>query len=222
MATYDDFSVPKQYFDEVAAPATPAAGTVVVYAKADGLLYSKDDAGAETLVSGGVGGGGGIDSGTSFPGSPTTDDLFHRTDLDEIFFYDGTRWLGIAPIYSYPSLQDALGPFSANGQHLYHAMFGVDFDLWIEKWFVVTNVLTTNDGTKFWTVTLEDSAGNDLGSFNTSADTAGTRTNHETTINALLGTTTPDDLWVQVDTTKTSTPGNIYVIEHFRARRVGA
>jgi hypothetical protein len=44
-------------FDEAAAPATPAAAQVRLYAKADGLLYSKDDAGAETLVSGGAGGG---------------------------------------------------------------------------------------------------------------------------------------------------------------------
>jgi hypothetical protein len=44
---------------EAAAPATPAAGKVRFYSKADGLLYSKDDAGVETLVSGGAGGGGG-------------------------------------------------------------------------------------------------------------------------------------------------------------------
>ena len=37
---------------------TPAAGKVAVYAKADGLMYSKDDAGVETLMSGGSGGGG--------------------------------------------------------------------------------------------------------------------------------------------------------------------
>jgi hypothetical protein len=42
-------------FVEAAAPATPAATRVVVYAKADGLMYSKDDAGAETLMSGGSG-----------------------------------------------------------------------------------------------------------------------------------------------------------------------
>jgi hypothetical protein len=46
-------------FDEAAAPATPAAAQVRLYAKSDGLLYSKDDAGTETLVSGGAGGGGG-------------------------------------------------------------------------------------------------------------------------------------------------------------------
>lgn len=37
--------------------------------------------------------GSGIPSGTSFPGSPSTNDLFRRTDLKMIFFYDGTRWL---------------------------------------------------------------------------------------------------------------------------------
>lgn len=44
-------------FPEAAAPSTPGAAKVTLYAKADGLLYSKDDAGAETLVSGGAGGG---------------------------------------------------------------------------------------------------------------------------------------------------------------------
>jgi hypothetical protein len=37
-------------FKEVASPATPPAGFVEVYAKADGFLYSKDDAGVETQV----------------------------------------------------------------------------------------------------------------------------------------------------------------------------
>jgi hypothetical protein len=40
-------------FVEAAAPATPAASRVVVYAKTDGLMYSKDDAGTETAMSDG-------------------------------------------------------------------------------------------------------------------------------------------------------------------------
>jgi hypothetical protein len=43
------------HFAEGAAAATPDAGEVVTYAKTDGLLYSKDDAGTETLMSGGSG-----------------------------------------------------------------------------------------------------------------------------------------------------------------------
>lgn len=35
-------------FDEAAAPATPAAGKIRQYAKTDGKLYQKDDAGVET------------------------------------------------------------------------------------------------------------------------------------------------------------------------------
>lgn len=31
--------------------------------------------------------------GTAFPGSPTTDDRFYRTDRRIEYFYDGTRWL---------------------------------------------------------------------------------------------------------------------------------
>lgn len=44
---------------EAAAPGTPAAGKVRIYAKTDGLFYSKDDAGVETVVTGGGGGGAG-------------------------------------------------------------------------------------------------------------------------------------------------------------------
>lgn len=50
-SSYEDFA-------EIAAPAAPASGYVRLYAKADGLLYSKDDAGSETAVTGGGGGGG--------------------------------------------------------------------------------------------------------------------------------------------------------------------
>lgn len=44
----------KHVLIEGAAAGTPAAGYVHIYAKADGLIYSKDDAGVETLVSGGA------------------------------------------------------------------------------------------------------------------------------------------------------------------------
>ena len=46
-----DYANESLLFAEGAAPGTPAAGQVRIYAKADGLLYSKDDAGVETPVS---------------------------------------------------------------------------------------------------------------------------------------------------------------------------
>jgi hypothetical protein len=42
---------PRFLISEGGSTSTPASGRVTVYAKADGLLYSKDDAGAESLMS---------------------------------------------------------------------------------------------------------------------------------------------------------------------------
>lgn len=39
-------------YDEGSAPATPGTGKVRLYAKTDGLLYSKDDTGAEAALAG--------------------------------------------------------------------------------------------------------------------------------------------------------------------------
>ena len=39
---------------EQAAPATPSANQVVLYPKADGLMYSKDDTGTESAIASGV------------------------------------------------------------------------------------------------------------------------------------------------------------------------
>jgi hypothetical protein len=54
VAKLSGITTPSLTFDEGAAPSTPAANDVILYAKTDGLLYSKDDAGAETAVSGGA------------------------------------------------------------------------------------------------------------------------------------------------------------------------
>lgn len=42
------------YVSEQSSPSTPAAGKVVIYAKSDGLIYIKDDAGVETQLGGGL------------------------------------------------------------------------------------------------------------------------------------------------------------------------
>lgn len=47
-------------FPEGAAPSTPGANKVTLYAKSDGHLYQKDDAGTETDLTGGGGAGGAI------------------------------------------------------------------------------------------------------------------------------------------------------------------
>jgi hypothetical protein len=71
-----DNQFPKLILTKGAAPATPDAGTVKVYAKTDGAVYAMDDTGAETPLGGG--GGGGVApvvtvTGTSRTIDPDTD-----------------------------------------------------------------------------------------------------------------------------------------------------
>jgi hypothetical protein len=73
-------------YAEIAAPAAPAAGYVRLYAKSDGLLYSKDDAGAETVVTGSGGGGSSLTIEEA-DGSPT-----HATP-SKLVFPNGTLGL---------------------------------------------------------------------------------------------------------------------------------
>jgi len=79
-------------FTEGAAPSTPASGLVALYAKADGLLYSKDDAGVEAAVSGGGGGGGGNTRVKVFKAMPPAADA---ATID-------TRAGGSTPAENYP------------------------------------------------------------------------------------------------------------------------
>lgn len=51
MANAATYNHTKQHYAEGSAPSTPDSGEVVVYAKTDGKMYSKDDAGTETLMS---------------------------------------------------------------------------------------------------------------------------------------------------------------------------
>lgn len=57
MTKASDNIFPRLLISEGGSTATPDTGNVTVYAKANGLLYSKDDAGVETLVSSGAGSG---------------------------------------------------------------------------------------------------------------------------------------------------------------------
>lgn len=57
--TFNDSSI---YLTETAAPNTPTSGTVAIYAKTDGKVYIKDDAGTETDITTASGGGAPTDA----------------------------------------------------------------------------------------------------------------------------------------------------------------
>jgi hypothetical protein len=89
-------------FPEGVAPATPDAGVVRLYAKSDGLLYSKDDTGTETLVSGGTGGGGGVSSFNT------------RTGVVTLTSLDVTDALGFTPSQSGHNHDASYSPLGHN------------------------------------------------------------------------------------------------------------
>lgn len=227
MAKIDAIDVPKLTWPEAAAPSTPASGKVVTYAKSDGLMYSKDDAGTETLMSGGTGSGTSLNPGSSFPGSPATDTLCYRTDRDLLYYYDGTRWLTVQ-VYSIELKHEDSGftwPLTASGSPTHRGIPQVPnatFDTWLLTWETVSTVLTTNNGTNFWTGNLHkyDNAGGDttIATFATSADAANGVIAKSVAINALLGAY----LGFYVEAVKTLSPGNWrFHGGHVRCRLVG-
>jgi hypothetical protein len=111
MAKISDVDVTSLLFQEGSAPATPAATKWRAYFKTSGLFY-KDDAGTET---GPLAAAASLPSGTSFPGGPANNDLYYRTDLDLLFFYDGTRWLTTTLYTDIIGASGVTKPISATG-----------------------------------------------------------------------------------------------------------
>lgn len=153
----------------------------------------------------GVSAGSGITSGTSFPVSPTTGDLFHRTDLGvPLWRYDGTRWLCTCLHSKY--LQSANGA-TATTSESYGPVREEGFDYWLID--LVTDMFAASglSGSAYWTWELYSytTAGGTLRASATNQSL--TNAQHlrvVTAIDALLGTTVNA---VSARVVKTSTPG---------------
>lgn len=163
--------------------------------------------------------GAGIPSGTSFPGSPATNDLFRRTDLGMIFYYDGTRWLSQQLFQGQFVAPTVVMPLSASGGagSLNMAM-GVGTDIWIEK--IISQLFVASGGTALsgshkWVGTIAKSATDNtpttLDTVTRDSGASATWTTTTTAVGALLGTAATYPRlaasWV-----KTGTPGTLTVI----------
>lgn len=132
-------------------------------------------------------GGGGIDEGTAFPGSPVADDLFYRTDRNLIYFYDGTRWLTVNLYESHFGWSQA-GLTSDQGV----AYFPVDstYALYLVELITSSIVIGTNNGSNFWEMELvridTSNTQTEIGVTSTVADTAGQWVRHTLSVNAVL------------------------------------
>lgn len=114
---------------EVAAPATPATGKVRIYAKADGRVYSKDDAGVEY---GPFSSGGGALTGERKPWDVAANYPLH-TDGSEFEYADLTafdafwtrRNVATTDMYFPPGSQSEFR-FDAQGDWIYRAWPGAN------------------------------------------------------------------------------------------------
>lgn len=87
-ADLETLAADTRYFAEAAAPSTPSSGQLVTYAATDGTFRVINDAGDEIVL------GQALQSGSSFPGSPSAGDRYQRSDIDYmVFVYDGTQWV---------------------------------------------------------------------------------------------------------------------------------
>jgi hypothetical protein len=191
--------------DQGSTPSTPASGHTTVFTKSDGL-YVVDDAGAETgpLVD--------SNSGTSFP-TAATGDRYWRSDLGQEFWYDGTRWRSTTTYMISATAPDfttgsTIQPTSANNALARCAISGGAFAVYVMSFWAGTYVVTTNNGSNYWTFGLTaNPSSTALGSVSTAADSADTHTPHAATINAVVAATDADMVIVS---TKTGSPGNCY------------
>jgi hypothetical protein len=159
----------------------PANGEVLVYDSAqdswDSVASSTLTGAAHTMASHSDNTIGGIaftGSGTSFPGSPATNDHFYRTNIrgGMMFFWDGTYWLSeqqfSCPFYA----DDKSGYFAADQFPLPR-----DLDVYLVAWSVTCYVATTNDATRYWhgdmqCTLVDNSATASLGSWSSQSKTA--------------------------------------------------
>jgi hypothetical protein len=164
----------------------------------------------------------GVPAGTSFPGSPATNDLYFRTDRGLLYQYNGTRWLCICPHFMPVAMQRAVNPVTANGfaEGVTPVIYG-GYDFWGETFALSLQVQVTNDGTKYWTIKVDSYDGTTpttLGTVTTQSLAPDTNHPRSVAINALVGTAS-DSLTVAF--TKTSTPGNLIYAAGIWGRFVG-
>jgi hypothetical protein len=145
-----------------------------------------------------VGGVLAYDSGTAFPGSPSTGDRYFRTNVGGglEFMYDGTRWV-TAQLFAMhaPALAS---PISVTGVTTTHmsawGVAGPFSDLWLVEVIWMTNVDPTNTGAAYWNLDLYKrrtggAADTSVASGTTQSLTASQNNMVRTAIGALAGST---------------------------------
>jgi hypothetical protein len=137
-----------------------------------------------------VPGGGGIPSGTSFPGSPSTNDQYYRTDRNIGYFYDGTRWLSTQLfMLNFNKEYNAGTSFLTADFHQRSSVpYRGVYEIWLERF----EATMCRVGTGEWDVLLvglADGINDTLVTLDGAGDTTSLYYHKSTTIGAVLSTT---------------------------------
>lgn len=209
--------------DLIVGTADNTPGRLVVGANGEVLT-------ADSSVAGGMKWAGssseGVSSGTAFPSAPSDGDLFYRTDLGRIYFYDdaNTRWLSVQQFVIPLGNSDFLNPRNANTTPLTRCTFpycGV-FSFLVERFQASVFCSATNNGSNFFTVALTKNtttANTQIASFTTSAQTQNQYAAYDVAVDTVLDTTIVGG--VDVRLVETGTVGNCYVMSSLVGRLVG-
>jgi hypothetical protein len=168
----------------------------------DATLVSKNEWNNDHLL-----GTSALGDGTSFPVSPTSGDLYYRTDRHLLYFHDGTRWLTTT---LYEHFLCGFNNVSATAS-FYTAVWEEDFDVYVEKIYSTMYAASALSGTAYWTLDFYfwDGAtqGSTKATHSLQSGTNATFTRKASTINSLLGTSVDA---IGTTLTKVSTPGVFY------------
>jgi hypothetical protein len=195
-----------------ARPAAANAGRIY-YATDTDILY-RDSGSAWQAIS--------LGGGTANPGSPATNDRFFRTDLGLEIMYDGTRWLTTTLYQCALPFADALPPISATGtaHRVALPLLSTYTIRVIDYWagFFVSGG-TALSGSHKWVCDLKIAVtGTALGTININSGASSVwRQGTALAINTNVAIT---EFELEVLSTKTGTPGNLYLAPMFSYRLV--
>lgn len=225
MTKASDNAFPSVLVTEGTEPSAPAAGKQRLYIDSTSHHLSRTDS-SGTEVDLETNQAGSIASGTSFPVGPADGDLYYRTDLDLLCRYrsTGTRWVS-ATLYD-----DAIGagttavlPLTGTTTGNRVAIpFAGSLGLWLEEFwatFYVAGGGTALGASHKWVCTLvSQPAASTLQTLNIdSGSSAAWRNSGALSIAAASATTEFE--W-EVTSTKTGTPGNLYILPRIRYRLI--
>jgi hypothetical protein len=152
-------------------------------------------------------GAGGLDSGTSFPASPSAGDTYFRSDLGFLFYYSGSEWRSSIQSVSFHNDVGA-----GDGGHYYNTPMRQDMTYAVSRITARTFPEGTNDNTHHWhlTVTSYNLAGSSPTvhyTFSTQSDTDGAWTGRDTA--PTTASPGSNDYWLDLYLDDDGTPGDL-------------